>query len=67
VAQQRIAYRQLLGDEGVRQAFAVNEGLPTTFVIDAHGKLATRILGSSPDKFEQLQKTVDALLAAERK
>jgi len=67
VAQQRIGYRQLLGDEGVRQAFAVNEGLPTTFVIDARGQLAKRILGSGPEKFEQLQKTVDALLAAERK
>ena len=36
-------------------------------LIDQQGKLALRILGSSPDKFEQLQKTVDALLATERK
>ena len=66
VRQERIAYRQLLGDDAIQQAFQVNEGLPTTFVIDAQGRVAARILGAVPGKFESLQKTVDALLAANR-
>jgi len=64
VRQERIAYRQLLGDDDVRDAFQVHEGLPTTFVIDPQGRVAARILGAVPGKFESLQKTVDALLAS---
>jgi thiol-disulfide isomerase/thioredoxin len=66
VRQERIAYRQLLGDDAIQEAFQVHEGLPTTFVIDAQGRVAARILGAVPGKFESLQKTVDALLAAGR-
>ncbi len=64
VRQERIAYRQLLGDDKIQEDFQVHEGLPTTFVIDAQGRLAARILGAVPGKFESLQKTVDALLQA---
>ncbi len=66
VRQERIAYRQLLGDDKIQEDFQVHEGLPTTFVIDAQGRLAARILGAVPGKFESLQKTVDALLQADR-
>jgi thiol-disulfide isomerase/thioredoxin len=63
VAQQRMSYRQLLGDDKVREGFGVNEGLPTTFVVDAQGQIVLRMLGSAPGKFESLQKAVDAALA----
>ncbi len=62
VRQERIAYRQLLGDAEIQEAYQIHEGLPTTFVIDARGQVAARILGAVPGKFESLQKTVDALL-----
>lgn len=64
VRQARIGYRQLLGDDAIQEAFEVNQGLPTTLVIDSQGRVAARILGAVPGKFESLQKTVDALLAA---
>lgn len=63
VREARIAYRQLLGDDRIQEAFQVDQGLPTTFVIDRDGRVAARILGAVPGKFESLQKTVDALLA----
>lgn len=66
VRQRRISYRQLLGDAQIQDAFGVNQGLPTTFVVDRDGRVAARILGAVPGKFESLQKTVDALLAAKR-
>jgi len=62
----RMAYRQLLGDERTREAFGVNEGLPTTFVVDRAGQIVLRVLGSTPDKFASLQKTVDAALASKQ-
>ena len=65
VARHRIAYRQLLGDDRTVEAFDVNDGLPTTFVIDGRGRIVKRILGAVPGKFDTLQKTVDAALAAE--
>ena len=64
VAEHRIAYRQLLGDDRTVAAFDVNDGLPTTFVIDAQGRIVKRILGAVPGKFDTLQKTVDAALEA---
>lgn len=63
VREHRIPYRQLLGDTGVQDAYQAN-ALPTTFVLDRHGAVRTKIVGSPPGKFETLQKTVDAALAA---
>jgi peroxiredoxin len=62
VREYRIPYRQLLGDDGVAEEFGVNQGFPTTFVIDTKGQIVTKILGSPPTKFEKLQETVDAAL-----
>jgi peroxiredoxin len=67
VRDRQIPYRQLIGTEDVATAYGVDEGLPTTFVIDAQGQIRVRILGSDSRKFERLQKTVDMLLAGERK
>jgi peroxiredoxin len=63
VRENRIPYRQLLGDDKLQDAFAANQGFPTTFVIDSQGIIRTKILGSTPHKFEKLQQTVDAALA----
>ena len=64
VRENRIPYRQLLGDDKLQEAFQANQGFPTTFVIDGEGMIRTTILGSTPHKFEKLQQTVDAALAA---
>jgi peroxiredoxin len=64
VRENRIPYRQLLGDDKLQEAFQGNQGFPTTFVIDGQGIIRTTILGSTPHKFEKLQQTVDAALAA---
>ena len=62
VNEYQIPYRQLLGDETIAAGFGVNQGYPTTFVIDGKGMIRTKILGSPPTKFEKLQETVDAAL-----
>ena len=64
VREYRIPYRQLLGDDEIASEFGVNQGLPTTFVIDGEGVIRSKILGSPPTKFEKLQETVDAALAS---
>jgi peroxiredoxin len=62
VREYKIPYRQLLGDDEIAAAFGVNQGYPTTFVIDGEGMIRTKMLGSPPTKFEKLQETVDAAL-----
>src|SRR6266536_3907930 len=55
VREHRVTYRQLLGNDDVAEAFGGNQGLPTTFVIDASGLIRLTVLGSTQDKFERLQ------------
>jgi len=62
VREHRIEYRQLIGNDQMMEAFGGNMGLPTTFVIDRDGKIRTKFVGSTPDKFERLQQAVDAVL-----
>jgi peroxiredoxin len=64
VREYQIPYRQLLGDEKTGDAFGVNQGYPTTFVIDAEGKIRTKMLGSPPSKFKVLQDVVDKAVAS---
>jgi peroxiredoxin len=59
VREHKIPYRQLIGDEKTGDAFGVNQGYPTTFVIDGAGKIRRMLLGSPPGKFEVLQDLVD--------
>jgi peroxiredoxin len=63
IREYKIPYRQLLGDDEIAGEFGVNQGLPTTFVIDGKGVIRSKILGSPPTKFDKLQETVDAALA----
>ena len=42
----------------------MNQGYPTTFVIDRQGVIRWKGLGSPPAKFKRLQETVDAALAS---
>jgi thiol-disulfide isomerase/thioredoxin len=63
VREHRITYRQLIGNDDMAEAFGGNQGFPTTFVIDADGLIRLTVLGSTPDKFERLQKAVDQALA----
>jgi thiol-disulfide isomerase/thioredoxin len=65
VREHRVTYRQLLGNDDVAEAFGGNQGLPTTFVIDANGLIRLTVLGSTQDKFERLQKAVDQALAVQ--
>ncbi len=64
VREYKIPYRQLVGDEKTGEAWGVNQGYPTTFVIDGKGVIRTKVLGSPPNKFEKLQEVVDAALAS---
>jgi peroxiredoxin len=66
VREHGIPYRQLLGTEQVQEAYGGNFGFPVTFVIDADGMIRSRTIGSDPDKFRRLQKTVDEALAGKR-
>lgn len=65
VREHRVTYRQLLGNDDLAEAFGGNQGLPTTFVIDANGLIRLTVLGSTQDKFERLQKAVDQALAVQ--
>jgi len=64
VREYKIPYRQLVGDEKTGEDFGVNQGFPTTFVLDAQGTILTKILGAPPTKFEKLQEVVDKALAS---
>ena len=64
VREYRIPYRQLVGDDETSEAWGVNQGYPTTFVIDGKGVIRSKVLGSPPEKFEKLQQVVDAALAS---
>jgi peroxiredoxin len=64
VRENQIPYRQLLGTDDMAESFGVNQGYPTTFVIDGKGMIRTKMLGSPPTKFQKLQEAVDAALAS---
>jgi peroxiredoxin len=51
-------------DGAVNRAFGVIDATPTSFLIDARGKIVSQIVGA-PD-FEKLRRTIEAQLAAVR-
>jgi len=64
IREYKIPYRQALGDDKVQEAYGVDQGYPTTFVIDREGRIRYKALGAVPAKFKKLQETVDAALAS---
>ena len=64
VREYKIPYRQLVGDDKTSEAWGVNQGYPTTFVIDGAGKIRSKMLGSPPTKFEVLQEVADKAAVA---
>jgi peroxiredoxin len=62
VRQNKIPYRQLIGDDKLQDAYDANAGFPTTFVIDGEGRIRTKLTGANPDKFRILQDAVDGAL-----
>ena len=60
----KIPYRQVLGNDEIQAQYGVNQGYPTTFVIDRQGVIRWKGLGSPPAKFKKLQETVDAALSS---
>ncbi len=64
IREYRIPYRQVLGNDQVQAQYGVNQGYPTTFVIDRQGVIRWKGLGSPPAKFKKLQETVDAALSS---
>jgi peroxiredoxin len=64
IREYKIPYRQVLGDDKVQEAYGVDQGYPTTFVIDKEGKILFKALGALPAKFQKLQETVDEALAS---
>jgi len=62
IREAQIPYRQILGTEEVALAYGADQGLPTTFVIDAQGQIRDKIMGSHAKKFSDLQDKVDELL-----
>jgi thiol-disulfide isomerase/thioredoxin len=65
VREHRVTYRQLIGNDDMKEAFGGDQGYPTTFVIDGNGLIRLTVLGSTQDKFERLQKAVDQALAVQ--
>lgn len=62
IREHSITYRQLIGTDETMDAFGGSLGFPTTYVMDAQGRIISKIIGSPPGKFEVLQKAVDEAL-----
>ena len=59
----QIPYPQVVGNSAVQSAFKVNQGFPTTFIVDRKGQIRETYLGATPNKFEKMQQAVDRFLA----
>jgi peroxiredoxin len=64
IREYKIPYRQVLGNDEIQAEYGVNQGYPTTFVIDRQGVIRWKGLGSPPAKFKKLQETVDDALSS---
>jgi hypothetical protein len=55
----------VLGDDKVVEGFGGIIGYPTTFLISKDGTIYKKYIGSPPNKTEDMEKEIDALLGAE--
>jgi thiol-disulfide isomerase/thioredoxin len=63
VAEFKVNYPVLVGDDKVVEGFGGLIGYPTTFLISKDGTIYKRYLGAPPGKKEALEKDIDNLLA----
>lgn len=63
VAEFKIQYSVVLGDDKISDDFGGIIGWPTTFLVSKDGKIVKRIIGSPPGKIEQMEKDIETLLA----
>ena len=63
VAEFKMNYPVVVGDDKVVEGFGGLVGYPTTFLIDKDGTIYKKYLGSPPGKKERLIKDIDSLLA----
>ena len=61
----QMKYNVVLGDDKVVEGFGGIIGYPTTFLISKDGTIYKKYIGSPPNKTEDLEKEIDALLATE--
>ncbi|MFH1071345.1 MAG: redoxin domain-containing protein [Candidatus Glassbacteria bacterium] len=58
-AKNKVSYTLVMGDQKVVQAFGGISGIPTTFIIDRHGKLVDVVVGGRPKAY--FEKTISSL------
>jgi len=63
VAEFKMNYPVIVGDDKVQEAFGGVIGYPTTFLVGRDGTIYKKYLGSPPGKKEHLEKDIEALLA----
>jgi peroxiredoxin len=61
LAETRVPYRILLGDDATRQQYGI-QGMPDTFLIDRQGKVAASYLAALVDK-DDVETNINALLS----
>jgi thiol-disulfide isomerase/thioredoxin len=62
VKELKMEYPVVMGTDAVETGFGGSPGFPTTFVVGKDWKVYRRIFGSPPNKIEQLEKDILALL-----
>jgi cytochrome c biogenesis protein CcmG/thiol:disulfide interchange protein DsbE len=65
LADTRVPYRMLLGDNATRKSYGVQDSVPDTFLIDRQGRLASAYTTGLVDK-DDVDANIKSLLAADR-
>jgi thiol-disulfide isomerase/thioredoxin len=65
VAEFKMKYPVLVGNDAVVEGFGGLIGFPTTFIVDKNWKIYKRYMGMSSNKKDQIAKDIDKLLAEE--
>ena len=65
VAEFKMKYPVLVGNDAVVEGFGGLLGFPTTFIVDKNWRIYKRYMGMTANKKDQIAKDIDKLLAAE--